>query len=84
MDQTHGSRCRRHGLPSSGAASAEVVYNRGNAGDPETLDPHKTSTVSEAHLLRDLCEGLVIHDIKGEVVPGVAEKLGRSSADGKT
>ncbi len=29
-------------------AFAEVVYNRGNAADPESLDPHKTSTVYEA------------------------------------
>ena len=55
------------------AASAEVVYNRGNDGDPETLDQHKTSTVAEAHLLRDLYEGLVIYDPKAEIIPGVAE-----------
>ena len=54
-------------------AFAEVVYNRGNAGDPESLDPHKTSTVYEAHILRDLFEGLVIQDAKAEVIPGVAE-----------
>jgi hypothetical protein len=36
------------------AAFAEVVYNRGNSADPESLDPHKTSTVYEAHILRDL------------------------------
>ena len=35
-------------------AAAEVVYNRGNSADPESLDPHKTSTVYEAHILRDL------------------------------
>ena len=28
-------------------ASAQVVYNRGNDADPETLDAHKTSTVYE-------------------------------------
>src|SRR5262245_44309519 len=43
-------------------AFAEVVYNRGNSGDPESLDPHKTSTVNEAHILRDLFEGLVMQD----------------------
>ena len=37
-----------------GAAMAEVVYNRGNDGEPETLDAHKTSTVQEAHIMRDL------------------------------
>ena len=33
------------------AAFAEMIYNRGNSADPETLDPHKTSTVYEAHIL---------------------------------
>jgi oligopeptide transport system substrate-binding protein len=54
-------------------ASAQVIFHRGNDSDPETLDSHKTSVVSEAHLLRDLSESLVIHNMKGEVVPGVAE-----------
>jgi oligopeptide transport system substrate-binding protein len=70
-------------VSSAATAQAQVVFHRGNDGDPETLDPHKTSTVSEAHLLRDLCEGLVIHDIKGEVVPGVAESW-TTSPDGRT
>jgi len=64
------------------AAQGRIVFHRGNDGDPETLDPHKTSTVAEAHLLRDLREGLVIHNMKGEVVPGVAESW-TMSPDGK-
>ena len=63
-------------------ASAEVIFHRGNDADPETLDAHKTQTTGEAHLLRDLSEGLVIHNPKGEVVAGVAEKWS-ISADGK-
>lgn len=55
------------------AALAEVVYNRGNSADPESLDPHKTSTVYEAHILRDMFEGLVMQDQKAEVIPGAAE-----------
>lgn len=55
------------------AADAQITYHRGNTADPETLDPHKTSTVYEAHVLRDVFEGLVIHNGKGELVPGVAE-----------
>jgi len=65
------------------AASAEVVYNRGNTGEPETLDTHKTSTVQEAHILRDLLEGLVSYNAKGEAVPGQAAKW-EVSDDGKT
>ena len=55
------------------SAQAQVIFHRGNDSDPETLDAHKTQTVTEAHLLRDLSEGLVIHNAKGEVSPGVAE-----------
>jgi oligopeptide transport system substrate-binding protein len=65
------------------AASAQVVFNRGYDADPETLDPHKTSTVSEASLIRDLFENLVIHDAQGRVAPGVAERW-TISPDGKT
>src|SRR5215208_704427 len=65
-----------------GAASAEVVYNRGNSADPESLDPHKTSTVYEAHILRDLFSGLVMQDAKADVVPGAAESW-KISDDGK-
>ncbi len=54
------------------SASAEVVYNRGNDGDPETLDQHKTSTVAEGHILADLYEGLLVYDAKAKVTPGVA------------
>lgn len=54
-------------------AQAETVYFRGNDGDPETLDQHKTSTVVEANLLRDLYEGLVIYDRAANIIPGVAE-----------
>ena len=54
-------------------AFAEVVYNRGNSADPESLDPHKTSTVYEAHIMRDLFEGLVMQDKDANVIPGSAE-----------
>lgn len=59
-------------VASTGAASAQSTYIRGEQGDPETLDQHKTSTVVEAAILRDLYEGLVVNDAKGGVAPGVA------------
>jgi len=65
-----------------GVASAEVVYNRANSGEPETLDVHKTSTVQESHILRDMLEGLVAYNAKGEAVPGQASKW-EISDDGK-
>ncbi|WP_068081590.1 peptide ABC transporter substrate-binding protein [Polycladidibacter stylochi] len=58
---------------SSLTAAAEIVYNRGNTADPETLDQHKTSTTYEAHLLRDMYEGLVAYGADGHVIPGVAK-----------
>jgi len=64
-------------------AMAQVTLNRGLDGDPTTLDPHKTSTVTDAHVLRDLYEGLLIHDNRGQVAAGVAERWERS-ADGRT
>ncbi len=64
-------------------AFAEVVLNRGNSADPESLDPHKTSTVYEANILRDLFSGLTAQDAKAEVIPGAAESWS-VSPDGKT
>jgi oligopeptide transport system substrate-binding protein len=60
-------------------ANAQGIYHRGNSADPETLDPHKTSTVYEAHVLRDVFEGLVAHNGRGELVPGVAESWTQST-----
>src|SRR5258706_9424816 len=64
------------------AAFADMIYNRGNSADPESLDPHKTSTVYEAHILRDLFEGLVMQDAKSNLIPGAAESW-TISPDGK-
>ena len=74
--------CSMLAMTASGAF-AEVVYNRGNSADPESLDPHKTSTVYEANILRDLFMGLMVQDAKAEVQPGAAESY-TVSADGKT
>lgn len=63
-------------------AVAEVVYHRGNVADPETLDQHKTSTVYEARILRDMYEGLVAYDSAGQIIPGVATEWSVSD-DGK-
>ncbi|MBJ3775086.1 peptide ABC transporter substrate-binding protein [Acuticoccus mangrovi] len=56
------------------APARAATYVRGEQGDPETLDPHKTSTVVEAAILRDLLEGLVINDAKAGIAPGVAKE----------
>ena len=67
----------------STTALADVVLNRGSAADPESLDPHKTSTTYEADILRDLFTGLMTQDSKATVIPGAAESY-TMSADGKT
>jgi oligopeptide transport system substrate-binding protein len=64
-------------------AMAEMVLNRGNTGDPESLDPHKTATVQEANILRDLFTGLLAQDSKADLIPGAAESWAISD-DGKT
>ena len=63
-------------------AMSQVVYNRGSAAEPESVDPHKTSTVYEAHVLRDLFEGLVMQDARADLIPGAAESW-TVSDDGK-
>ncbi|WP_244645565.1 peptide ABC transporter substrate-binding protein [Salinarimonas ramus] len=70
------------GVTGAPALAQEVVYNRGNDTDPSSLDQHKTSTVAEAHLLRDLYEGLVVYNSEAEVIPGVAESW-EVSEDGR-
>lgn len=70
-------------LGTTALASAETVLNRGNDTDPSTLDHHRTSTVAEANLLRDLYEGLVAEAADGEVIPGTAESW-EISEDGLT
>ncbi|HXP73568.1 MAG TPA: peptide ABC transporter substrate-binding protein [Stellaceae bacterium] len=68
---------------SSAPAWAEKVLRIANQGEPETLDPHKTSTTVEANVLHNLFEGLVVQDPKGNVAPGVAESW-TASEDGVT
>lgn len=63
-------------------ASAKMIYNRGANSDPQSLDPHKTSTVEEANIIRDMFSGLVVHDSKTNLIPGAAESW-TVSADGK-
>lgn len=65
------------------AAQAPQVLNRGNAAEPQTLDPQKATGVPEGNILRDLFEQLVAAGPNGAAVPGVAERW-ELSPDGKT
>jgi ABC-type oligopeptide transport system substrate-binding subunit len=54
-------------------AAAETVLRIANLAEPESLDPHRTALLTEVHVVRNLFEGLVVLDPKGNVAPGVAE-----------
>ena len=55
------------------AANGPTLH-RGNAAEPESLDPHKATSVGAANVIGDLHEGLVELSAKGEVSPGAAAK----------
>ncbi|MBF4444655.1 oligopeptide ABC transporter substrate-binding protein OppA [Vibrio anguillarum] len=55
---------------------------RGNGTEVATLDPHKSQGVPESNVIRDILEGLVNQDGKGNTIPGVAESW--ETADNKT
>ncbi|WP_409160145.1 oligopeptide ABC transporter substrate-binding protein OppA [Pectobacterium sp. B2J-2] len=54
------------------AEKQELVRN--NGAEVSSLDPHKIEGVPESNVSRDLLEGLVISDVNGKTVPGVAER----------
>lgn len=54
-------------------AVAETLLRRGNGAEPQSLDIHAVQGVPEAHLLRDLYEGLVTEGADGSHIPGAAE-----------
>ena len=65
------------------AALAETILNRGNAGEPGSLDPHFISGTWEANIVGDILMGLATEDPAARPIPGAAERW-EVSADGKT
>ncbi|NVO99301.1 oligopeptide ABC transporter substrate-binding protein OppA, partial [Photobacterium damselae subsp. damselae] len=61
------------------ADSQELVRNNGS--EVESLDPQKVSGVPESNIIRDLLEGLINQDDKGNLVPGAASSW--ESSDNK-
>jgi len=53
------------------ASAAELRI--GNAGEPDTLDPHHSTTVYEFNILREMFLGLITQDAAGKAVAGAAE-----------
>ncbi len=70
------------GLLCSGLAAAQTL-DRGNGPEPSTLDAHRCPEVACANVLRDLYEGLVAEDARGELIPGMAERWSETP-DGTT
>lgn len=65
------------------SANAATVIHRGNASEPDTLDPHLASGTWENNIIGDLFLGLTTDDINARPIPGVAESW-TTSADGLT
>jgi len=63
-------------------AQAAATLERGNGPEPSTLDAHRCPEVACANILRDLYEGLVAEDARGQLIPGMAERW-EISADGR-
>lgn len=61
------------------AQKQELV--KGNGSEVQSLDPHKIEGTPESNVSRDLLEGLVISDLQGHPIPGVAESW--ENKDGK-
>ena len=80
--------CGESGTQTSASkASADapgiVVFNRGNAAEPATVDPHLAQANWEDHIIGDMLMGLTTEDAKGEPIPGAAERW-ETSPDGLT
>jgi oligopeptide transport system substrate-binding protein len=90
-DPTNGPREKRpkpvdlvliDGRPDPSILSENQVLYRGNGEEPQALDPHLADGVPDAHILRDLYEGLTTEAPDGTIVPGAATRW-NISRDGK-
>jgi oligopeptide transport system substrate-binding protein len=66
-----------------GTAHAATTLNRGNGGEPESLDPQFATGTLEANIVGDLMTGLTTLDAAAKPVPGAAERWDVSK-DGMT
>jgi oligopeptide transport system substrate-binding protein len=65
------------------AAHQGMTLNRGNGGEPASLDPHFVELTLETNILGDLLVGLVTEDAAGRPIPGAAASW-ETSKDGLT
>ena len=59
--------------------TGKVCLHLGNATEPNSLDPQKSSGVAEDVIVSDLMMGLTQDDAEGRPVPGMAERWDVSS-----
>ena len=52
---------------------AGSVITRNNTAEPQSLDPHQITGIPEINIIRDLFDGLVQTDEKGEIQPALAQ-----------
>ncbi len=70
-------------IAGAGVAHAETVLNRGETGDPKSLDPHYIDLTLEINIVGDMLIGLATEDAAGHAIPGAAQSWD-TSPDGKT
>lgn len=67
----------------AGVQVAEGTFRRGNAGEPDTLDPALSSAHWEDTIIGEMLVGLFTDDIDAKPIPGMAESWS-STPDGLT
>ncbi len=73
--------CGERAQPGDSGAAAEIVLNRGNAGEPNSLDHQFSTTSTESAVITDLMMGLTTAGADGNAIPGAAESW-ETSDDG--
>ncbi len=61
-------------VPAGVQLAEKQTLVRNNGAEVQSLDPHKIEGVPESNVNRDLFEGLLVTDVDGHPVAGVAEK----------
>ena len=54
-------------------ASFAAELRVGNPGEPDTLDPHHTTSIYESRIIKNMFLSLITQDAAGKVIPGAAE-----------
>lgn len=70
-------------LFSSNALAEERILRRGSGGEPDTLDPQRSTLAIEAAIIGEFLHGLVKRSAKGNIIPACAESW-TISEDGLT